>query len=100
MYEVLIKVDVSGDDHEQDLQIFHQRLTSAIEQFPGFQTGTWVADDRQGSALSLTLWDTQEDALRMVECFGLRPSPVESASVIRCELRKVRATVTMCRSSS
>ncbi|MBO0886758.1 MAG: hypothetical protein J2O38_05125 [Acidimicrobiales bacterium] len=93
MFEVLIEVDVGGVDREQDLQALHDhQLAIAIKQLPGFQSGTWVTDHQSGSGLSLTLWDTCEAAQSMVERFALGSSPAARASVVRCELREVRAT--------
>lgn len=93
MYEVLIEVDVNGVDREQDLQTLHeQKLALALEQLPGFQSGTWVTGDQAGRGLSLTLWDTWENAQSMAERFVLGSKPAARASVVRCELRWVRDT--------
>lgn len=92
MYEVLIEIDVGGDDRDLGLQSLHkEQLALATEQLPGFQSGTWVTGNLPGRGLSLTLWDSWEHAQSMVGRFGLGSSPVTSASVVRCELREVRA---------
>jgi hypothetical protein len=92
MYEVLIEVDVGGADREEGLHSLHeQELALAFEQLPGFESGTWVTGDQAGRGLSLTLWDSRENAQSMVERFALGSSPVATASVVRCELREVRA---------
>lgn len=93
MYEVLIEVDVGGVNWEQGLESLHeQQVALAIEQLPGFQSGTWITGDPAGRGLSLTLWETRENAQSMAERFSLGSSPTARASVVRCELRQVRVT--------
>ena len=42
--------------------------------------------------LSLTLWDTRDNAQAMADRFGVGSVPGESASIARCEVREVAAT--------
>jgi hypothetical protein len=92
MYEVLIEVDVTGVDREEGLQTLHeQQLALAIEELPGFRSGTWITGDQAGRGLSLTLWDTWENAQTMAERFRLGSTPAVSAHVLRCELRQAQA---------
>jgi hypothetical protein len=92
MYAVLIEVDVAGVDREAGIQALRERIVPAITQLPGFQSGTWLTGNEQGTGLSLTLWDTEENARTMADRFGVGSSPAMSASVARCEIREVAAT--------
>jgi hypothetical protein len=51
-----------------------------------------LTGDQQGMGLSLTPWDTAENARTMAERFGIGSSPAMSAEVARCEIREVAAT--------
>lgn len=64
----------------------------AVSQLPGFQSGTWLGGNKEGKGLSLTLWDTEANALVMAERFGIGSSPQMSAMISRCEVREVAAT--------
>ena len=92
MHAVLIEVDVGGVDREQALQALREHVVPAIKQLPGFQSGTWLPGNDDGRGLSLTLWDSEENAQVMAERFGPGSSPTASASVVRCEVRLVAAT--------
>lgn len=92
MYAVLIEVDVAGVDPEAGLGALREQIVPAIRQLPGFRSGTWLTGNDEGKGLSLTLWETEDDARTMAERFGPGSSPALSASVIRCEVREVAAT--------
>lgn len=92
MHAVLIEVDVSGVEREAGLQGLRQQIVPAVSQLPGFQSGTWLAGNKEGKGLSLTLWDTEANALVMAERFGIGSSPQMSAMISRCEVREVAAT--------
>jgi hypothetical protein len=63
-----------------------------VNQLPGFQSGTWLVGEDDGKGLSLTLWDTNENAQTMADRFGIGSNPTEQAFVARCEIREVAAT--------
>lgn len=92
MYAVLIEVDTSGVEREAGLAALREHVVPAIKQLPGFQSGTWLPGNEAGLGLSLTLWDTEENARAMAERFGVGSSPALSASIARCEVREVAAT--------
>ena len=92
MKAVLIEVNVSGVDRDQGLTALREQIVPAIRQLPGFQSGVWLAGGTDGTGLSLTLWDSDENAARMADRFGPGSSPTASASVVRCEVRDVAAT--------
>jgi hypothetical protein len=92
MYAVLIEVDVGGVDRDAGLTGLREHIVPAIRRLPGFQSGTWLTGDEQGTALSLTVWDTEEHAGAMAARFGPGSSPQASATVTRCEVREVAAT--------
>ena len=92
MHAVLIEVDVSGVDPDQGLTALREQIAPAIRAMPGFKSGTWLPGNDEGKGLSLTVWDSEEDARGMAERFGPGSSPTANASVIRCELREVAAT--------
>lgn len=92
MYAVLIEVDVSGVEREAGLQGLREHVIPAITQMPGFRSGTWLSGNADGKGLSLTLWDTEEEANDMASRFGIGASPAMAASVARCEVREVAAT--------
>jgi hypothetical protein len=92
MHAVLIEVDVGGVDRDQGLQMLREHVVPAITQMPGFHSGTWLAGNDQGNGLSLTLWDSEQNAQAMVERFGPGSSPTANATVVRCEIREVAAT--------
>lgn len=92
MHAVLIEVDVAGVDREQGISALREHIVPAIKALPGFQSGTWLTGEPDARGLSLTLWDTEENARAMAERFGQGSSPVASATVVRCEVREVAAT--------
>lgn len=91
MYAVLIEVDVGGVDPEQGLQALRAHIVPTVSQLAGFQSGTWLTGNADGRGLSLTLWDSEQNAQGMVARFGAG-SPTAGASVLRCEVREVAAT--------
>lgn len=93
MHAVLIEVDVSGVDREQGLTVLREQIVPGIRAMPGFQSGTWLAGNDEGRGLSLTVWDTEEHARGMAERFGPGSGPTANASVARCEVREVAASV-------
>jgi hypothetical protein len=92
MYAVLIEVDVAGVDPEQGIRALREEIVPAIKALPGFQSGSWLTGGADGKGLSLTLWDTEDNARLMAERFGPGSSPTASASVVRGELREVAVT--------
>lgn len=92
MHAVLIEVDVAGVDREQGITLLREQIVPAIKAQSGFQSGTWLTGGADNSGLSLTLWDTEENARAMADRFGPGSSPTASASVVRCEVREVAAT--------
>lgn len=92
MYAVLIEVDVAGVDREQGIKALREQILPAIKALPGFRSGTWLTGGADGNGLSLTLWDTEDNARLMAERFGPGSSPTTSASVVRCEVRDVAIT--------
>jgi heme-degrading monooxygenase HmoA len=92
VHAVLIEVDVAGVDPEQGINALRERIVPAIKTLPGFQSGTWLTGGPGGRGLSLTVWDTEENAHGMAERFGSGSSPAASASVVRCEVREVATT--------
>jgi hypothetical protein len=92
MYAVLIEVDVGGVDRDVGLGALRDHIVPAIAQLPGFRSGTWLTGNDEGRGLSLTVWETEQDARAMADRFGPGSSPAASASVVRCEVREVAAT--------
>jgi hypothetical protein len=92
VHAVLIEVDVSGVDPDQGLTALREQIVPAIRAMPGFKSGTWLPGNDEGKGLSLTVWDSEQDARGMAERFGPGSSPTASASVVRCEVREVAAT--------
>jgi hypothetical protein len=92
VYAVLIEVDVAGIAPEAGIEALREHIVPAITQLPGFQSGTWLTGNDQGTGLSLTVWDTEEHARTMADRFGVGSSPAMSAQVARCEIREVAAT--------
>jgi hypothetical protein len=88
----LIEVDAGAVDRDAGLRALREQIVPAISQLPGFQSGTWLTGNEEGRGLSLTLWDTEENARTMARRFGPGSSPAASASVVRCEVREVAAT--------
>jgi heme-degrading monooxygenase HmoA len=92
MYAVLIEVDVVGVERRAGLVALREHVVPAITQLPGFRSGTWLTGNEQGRGLSLTLWDSEENARAMAERFGGKGGPDMPATVARCEVREVAAT--------
>jgi len=92
VFAVLIEVDVAGVDREQGLVVLREHVVPAIKSLRGFLSGTWLAGGPDGKGLSLTLWETEDDARAMSDRFGPGSSPAASASVVRCEIREVAVT--------
>jgi len=92
MRAVLIEVNVSDVDREAGLRGIREQLVPAISQLPGFQSGTWLMGNDDGIGLSLTIWDTEEQAQAFAGRFAVGATPQAGAAVTRCELREVAAT--------
>jgi hypothetical protein len=92
MHAVLIEVDVAGVARDAGLTALREQIVPAITRLPGFQSGTWLTGNDEGRGLSLTVWDTEENARVMADRFGIGSNPTASAMVSRCELREVAAT--------
>jgi hypothetical protein len=92
LHAVLIEVDVAGVDREQGIKALREQIVPAIKAQSGFQSGTWLTGGTDGNGLSLTLWDTEENARAMADRFGTGSSPTANASIVRCEVREVAAT--------
>jgi heme-degrading monooxygenase HmoA len=70
MFAVLIEVDVAGVKREAGLTALREHVVPAIKSLPGFASGTWLPGGPEGKGLSLTLWETEDDARGMAERFG------------------------------
>ena len=92
MRAVLIEINVEGVDPQAGLDGLRNQLVPAIKAMPGFRSGTWLTGNEHGRGLSLTLWETDEQAQAFADRFGPGASPQAGAAVERCELREVGAT--------
>jgi hypothetical protein len=92
MYAVLIEVDVAGVEREAGLAVLREQVVPGIRQLPGFQSGVWLTGGAEGRGLSLTVWDSEENARAMAERFGGGGGPDMPATVARCEVREVAAS--------
>lgn len=92
MQAVLVEVNVSGVDRDEGVQALRERIVPAISQMSGFKSGTWLTGNERGTGLSLTLWETNEQAKAFAQRFGEGTSPQAGAFVERCEIRDVAAT--------
>jgi hypothetical protein len=94
MYAVLIEVSVAGVPRDAGLMALRDQIVPAITQLPGFQSGTWLTGNEDDRGLSLTVWDSEENARAMAERFGGGGDggPAMPAAVVRCEVREVAAT--------
>jgi len=91
MFAVLIEVDVGGVDAEEGLTVLRQRIVPAIKAMPGFRAGTWLMGNEHGKGLSLTVWESREQAQAVADRFGPGSSPQAGTSIVRCEVRQVAA---------
>lgn len=89
MHAVLIEVDVAGVDREAGLAMLRERVVPAIREMTGFHSGTWLTGNEQGTGLSLTVWDTEEDARAMAQRFGVGGGQGGVPAPVRCEVREV-----------
>ena len=92
MYAVLIEVDVAEVDEQKGLAMLRGHVVPAVQQLPGFKSGTWLPGNEAGLGLSLTLWESEADARGMVTHFGPDSDSPVAATVRRCEVREVAAT--------
>jgi hypothetical protein len=74
------------------LKGLREQIVPAISALPGYQSGTWPTGNENGLGLSLTVWDSKEQAEAMAAMLGPGPSPQAGASIRRCEIREVAAT--------
>jgi hypothetical protein len=91
MHAVLIEVDVSGVDRNEGLKGLREQIVPVITGLPGFRSGTWLPGNEAGLGLSLTVWETLEQAEALANMFGPGSSPQADATVRRCEVREVAA---------
>ena len=92
IYAVLVEVDVAAVDEQQGLSGLREQIVPAISSMPGFRSGTWLTGNDDGKGLSLTLWDTEEQAKAMAGRFQVGSNPQLGAEIARCEVRTVAAT--------
>ena len=75
MKAVLIEVNVSGVDRDAGVEGLRERIVPAISGMPGFVSGTWLTGNEAERGLSLTVWESEEQA----QVFGqLRPGHPKS----------------------
>jgi hypothetical protein len=91
MLAVLIELDVSGVDREQGLSLLREHIVPAVQQLPGFRSGTWLTGNDDGKGMSLTVWESDAAAQGMINQFGPGSDSPVAASITRCELREVAA---------
>ena len=92
MYAVLIELDVGGVDRDEGLAGLREQIVPAIRALPGFRSGIWLTGNEAGTGLSLTIWDTRENAEEMADRFGIGSSPQANAAIKRSEVREVALT--------
>lgn len=92
MNAVLIEVNVAGVDRDAGLEGLRERLVPAISSMPGFVSGIWLTGNHEDRGLSLTVWESNEQAQTFASQFGIGASPQAGAGVARCEIREVAAT--------
>jgi hypothetical protein len=92
MHAVLTEVDVGGVARDEGLEGLREQIVPPITALPGFRSGIWLTGNQDGLGLSLTVWDSREQAEAMAEVFGPGSSPQAGASIRRCEVREVAAT--------
>ena len=92
MNAVLIEVNVAGVERDTSLEGLRDRLVPAISSMPGFASGTWLTGNNDGRGLSLTVWNSEEQAQAFAGKFGIGTNPQAGAAVERCEIREVAAT--------
>lgn len=92
MRAVLVEVNVEGVDEQAGLDGLRNHVVPAISAMPGFVSGTWLTGNDQGRGLSLTIWQTDEQAQAFADRFGPGASPQAGASVERCEIRTIAAS--------
>lgn len=92
MHAVFIEVEVSGDGADDDRKLLRDQIPSAIQQLAGFRSGIWLNRHESNQAMSITIWDTAEQANAMVAMFGPESGDQAGGSVLRCEVSKVAAS--------
>ncbi|MBV9451828.1 MAG: hypothetical protein JO345_38670 [Streptosporangiaceae bacterium] len=63
-----------------------------MQKLPGFRSGVWLNKSDSDHGLSLTIWDTREQAEGMVSMFGPDSGDQAGGTVSRCEINKVTAS--------
>jgi hypothetical protein len=92
VHAVLIEINVAEVDRDEGIRGLREQLVPLIRSMTGFRSGTWLTGDENGTGLSLTVWDEDEQAHVFAARFGIGASPQAGASVTRCEVREVAAT--------
>jgi hypothetical protein len=64
MHAVVVSVTI--DDFEESGHDLRERLVPAIERWPGFVAGYWVAFDGHESGRAVTVWQSEDAARQAV----------------------------------
>ena len=64
MHGRIVSVQVAPESLKTVTDIYVESVVSAAEQQEGFKAALLFTDDDPGKAVSITIWDTEEDLMR------------------------------------
>jgi len=91
MHAVFIELDVETVGPDDDKKYLREQIVPMIQSLAGFRSGIWLNGNNNGKAMSITIWDKQDQADAMVAKFGSE-SAEAGGVVTRCEVNKVAAS--------
>ncbi len=63
MFARLTIVQVKSDKIDETIKIFEENVIPAAKSQKGFRGGYLLTDPKTGKGISITLWDSEEDAI-------------------------------------
>ena len=87
MYAALVTVSIDAAEADPAMVTLKEEIVPSVKAAPGFIAGYWLAPDESGHALSVVLFDTEEQARQTAPPVGVTASA--GVAVTTVEFREV-----------
>ena len=64
MHGRIVNVEVAPDDLQEAIEIYRDSVMPAAQEQKGFRGSLLFTDSNTGKAVSITIWDSEEDLMR------------------------------------
>jgi hypothetical protein len=92
MHVVVIELELDEVDPEEGKKYLREQIIPIMQGLPGFRTGLWLNGQDNGRGMSVTIWDKQDHADKMISMFGSGPDAKPGGKVLRCDVNKISAS--------